>query len=156
MFLLEGKQSKKKTDDGVIEKGGPRTCYWKVSLTIIKHYSKKEVLRPSPMALWHMDGHFKLVRYQPPHTYIRTFCSIVPLFCYDLHVEYSIWPDWVLVFNYAKLSRLNDSANGSSPSHIFVFSRVVFLNKNMLLFWNSSITVLLTHFSLLLSLGGAL
>ena len=33
------------------------------------------------MALWHMDGHYKLVRYQPPHTYIPTFCSEVKSPC---------------------------------------------------------------------------
>ena len=30
---------------------------------------------PSPMALWHKDGHYKLARYNPLHTCISTFCS---------------------------------------------------------------------------------
>ena len=30
---------------------------------------------PSPMALWHKDGYYKLARYNPLHTRIFTFCS---------------------------------------------------------------------------------
>lgn len=50
--------------EGVIERS--------ISLNIIQ---RGRYFVPCPMALWHMDGHHKLVRYITPITYISSSCS---------------------------------------------------------------------------------
>ena len=63
------RESMRRVDpEGVIERS--------ISLKIIQ---RRRYSVPSPMALWHMDGHLKLVRYNPLHMIYRGLhpCRVV-------------------------------------------------------------------------------